>query len=192
MEDLKITIANNLTYLRKKHNFTQLELAEKINYSDNAISRWERGEVTPGIEILQLIAKFYSISVNDLLDENLPSKKDKGDNSQKITRTLTTIFSLSVLWSLLIVIYIYLQMFNSTEYWMLFVYGVPLTFAIIFYFNRRWGNRLTAMIMSSLFTWTMLVSVYLQFLDYNLWLIFFLGIPSQSGIVTFYFLKPKI
>lgn len=191
MENLKTVIANNLIYLRKKNNLTQIELAEKINYSDNAISRWERGDVTPGIEILQIIAKFYDISINELLDSDLPTKKEKIDNSQRITRTFTIIFSLSIIWSLLIVLYIYLQMFNDTNYWMLFVYGVPISFATVYYFNRRWGNRISMMIMASLFTWSVLASVYLHFLQYNLWLVFLLGIPSQSGIITFYFLRPK-
>ena len=43
MEDLKVIFAQNLIALRKQMKLTQIELAEKINYSDKAVSKWERG-----------------------------------------------------------------------------------------------------------------------------------------------------
>ena len=49
MNDIKHVIAKNLITLRKKNGLTQNELAQKLNYSDNAISRWEHAEVTPSI-----------------------------------------------------------------------------------------------------------------------------------------------
>ena len=55
MKEIKDIISNNLISLRKKHNLTQNELAEKLAYSDNMVSRWERGEITPSIETLQKI-----------------------------------------------------------------------------------------------------------------------------------------
>ena len=43
MNDLKLIVAKNITELRKQHGMTQLQLAEKLNYSDKAVSKWERG-----------------------------------------------------------------------------------------------------------------------------------------------------
>ncbi len=43
MEDLKITVAKNIADLRKAANMTQLDLASRLNYSDKAVSKWERG-----------------------------------------------------------------------------------------------------------------------------------------------------
>ena len=43
MDALKVIIAANITQLRKENNLTQAELAEKLNYSDKAVSKWERG-----------------------------------------------------------------------------------------------------------------------------------------------------
>ena len=56
MEELRTVIANNLMNLRKASKLTQLELAEKLNYSDKAISKWERGESLPDLMLLKQIA----------------------------------------------------------------------------------------------------------------------------------------
>ena len=75
MEDIKETISENLVKLRKEHKLTQLELAEKLNYSDKAISRWENGEVIPDIETLMNICEVYNISLNDIVSKHENTKK---------------------------------------------------------------------------------------------------------------------
>ena len=51
-DELKKNFSNNLIRLRKTNNLTQLALAEKLNYSDKAISKWEVGSVIPDIPSL--------------------------------------------------------------------------------------------------------------------------------------------
>ena len=51
-EQLKQTVANNIAQLRKSKGLTQLELAERLNYSDKAVSKWERGEGLPDVLVL--------------------------------------------------------------------------------------------------------------------------------------------
>ncbi|MEI3434697.1 MAG: helix-turn-helix transcriptional regulator [Clostridia bacterium] len=59
MNDLKRIIANNITNLRKSKNLTQLEFAKELNYSDKAISKWERAESIPDVVVLKQIADFF-------------------------------------------------------------------------------------------------------------------------------------
>ena len=66
-EELKKNFSNNLIKLRKTNNLTQLALAEKLNYSDKAISKWEVGSVIPDVETMTQIADFFGITVNDLI-----------------------------------------------------------------------------------------------------------------------------
>lgn len=81
MENLETTnqrIAKNLIYYRKAANLTQAELAQKINYSDKSVSKWESGNGVPDIYILLKLADLYGITVNDLVCEKssvLPLKK---------------------------------------------------------------------------------------------------------------------
>ena len=60
-EQIKENIAKNLIKYRKAHNLTQIQLAEKLNYSDKSISKWERQESIPDLVILSNIAKLYGI-----------------------------------------------------------------------------------------------------------------------------------
>ena len=61
MEDLKVIFAQNLIALRKQMKLTQIELAEKINYSDKAVSKWERGESIPDVSVLMVIANLFNV-----------------------------------------------------------------------------------------------------------------------------------
>ena len=69
MPDLKFVIGKNIAELRKSHGMTQLELAEKLNYSDKAISKWERGEVTTDILVLKEVADIFGVSIDYFLED---------------------------------------------------------------------------------------------------------------------------
>ena len=64
MEELNIknNLSQNLIFLRKNEKLTQGEFAEKINYSDKTVSKWENGDAIPDVETLYLIAKVYDVT----------------------------------------------------------------------------------------------------------------------------------
>ena len=66
-ESLKSVIAANIADLRKKQGMTQQDLAERLNYTDKAISKWERGESLPDVLILKQIADMFGVTVDYLL-----------------------------------------------------------------------------------------------------------------------------
>ena len=59
--DIKENLANNIASHRKALKLTQAELAQKLNYSDKAVSKWERGEAVPDLVVLKQIADFFGI-----------------------------------------------------------------------------------------------------------------------------------
>lgn len=69
---MNIEIANKLFEQRKKNNFSQEELAEKIGVSRQAVSKWERAEASPDTDNLILLANLYGISIDDLLATSEP------------------------------------------------------------------------------------------------------------------------
>ena len=71
-EQLKSNIAKNITELRKASELTQAQLAEKLNYSDKSVSKWERGDGVPDVVVLQKIADLFGVTLNDLVSENKP------------------------------------------------------------------------------------------------------------------------
>ena len=56
-----------ITELRKEKNLTQKDLANELNVSDKAISRWETGKGFPDVESLQSLSKFFAVTINELL-----------------------------------------------------------------------------------------------------------------------------
>ncbi len=53
--------------LRTEKGLSQDELAQKVFVTRQAVSRWENGETTPGVETLKLLSKFFDVSINTLL-----------------------------------------------------------------------------------------------------------------------------
>ena len=52
---------------RKEMNLTQKELAERINVTDKAISKWERGQGCPDVSLLEVLSKELNVSILELL-----------------------------------------------------------------------------------------------------------------------------
>ena len=64
-----MSLATKLVTLRKEKGLTQMELAERLNVSRQAISRWEVGAAVPSIDNLKVLANLYGIPIGYLLDE---------------------------------------------------------------------------------------------------------------------------
>lgn len=71
MFDMK-QIGKKITELRKAHNMTQMELADKLDISFQAVSNWERGNTMPDISKLPELAEIFQISVDELLSGKSP------------------------------------------------------------------------------------------------------------------------
>lgn len=74
---MNINISGNLKELRKNKNNTQEDLAEFLTVSITAVSKWERGECYPDIELLPKISSYYDISIDDLLGVGEIKKQER-------------------------------------------------------------------------------------------------------------------
>ncbi len=192
MKDIKEIIANNLVSLRKKSGLTQNELAQKLNYSDNAVSRWERGELAPSIEVLQNISEVYNVEIVTLLKENAAEVANKDDKRQTINKLATMLLFVSIIWCVVAVAFIYGNKVFHKNLWTLFCWAVPVSCLALLGFNENWGKYVYKFVILSAFIWTTLACIYLQFLKFNLWLVFIVGIPAQIALVIWAFIKPKV
>lgn len=193
MNELKNIIAGNLIHLRKEKKLTQAELAQKLNYSDKAVSKWERGESIPDIETLKTIADMFGVTVDYLLTANAQEEIEnfKQKNENKPNQLIITLLAVCLVWLAATIVYVYSQINNGYNFWTIFVWAVPLSSLLLSIFNKMWGRRLYNVYIDSVFVWTLLASIYLQFLNLNLWLIFFIGIPLQILIILWANMKPK-
>lgn len=78
-------IGNFLAELRKRKNLTQDEPGEQIGVTNKTVSRWENGNYLPPVEILQMLSKFYEVSINELLSgERLNAEHYKANAEEYI------------------------------------------------------------------------------------------------------------
>ena len=184
MSDLKKIIANNISELRRAFPLTQAELAEKLNYSDKAVSKWERGESMPDIEVLKQIADLFGVSVDYLLSET--HDKSEPDIPRLMRRNRLIIAGLSCMLVLLVATVIVAALMIATEttrYWLAYVYAVPVCAVVLIVFNSVWGKRALNFFLISVLVWGLLAEIYPGIGDYDKWPIFLIGIPAQVIIV---------
>ncbi|MDE7161269.1 MAG: helix-turn-helix domain-containing protein, partial [Anaeroplasmataceae bacterium] len=130
MMEIKQIIGQNLAQLRKKKNYTQAELGEILKYSDKAISKWEKGESLPGIDVLYTLCNQYGVTLDYLTHEGTWKekknylKKDTG----KINKIIITLLSISLVWFLIIIAYVYPYVMIGINLWILFIWGFPASF----------------------------------------------------------------
>ena len=184
MENLNLIIAKNLSDLRKKNKLTQLEVAEKLNYSDKAVSKWEKGESLPGVEVLYKLSKLYGVSLDFIVGEETV----KTATAPKARRKYNIITLLSVLavWLLATVIYIFCEIFAEIKPWLAFCWAVPASFVVTLVFDVIWHRKKLFFLIVSLLMWSLLLCFCLQFLNYNIWIILGIGVPLQAGALLWW------
>ncbi len=197
-EKLRKTIANNLLRYRKQAGITQMELADKLMYSDKNVSRWERGDAIPEVTTLKRLADLYGVTVNDFLHEE-EIKKPKEENKDKKNKLLTgrqlmiTLLSVSLVWLVAIIFFFIAQNFipeSFFEAWKCFVIAIPVSYIVILVFTSLWCTNLLNGIVVSFLIWTCALAIYMCVPLPQIWLIFMVAIPLQVlDILWFLFRK---
>jgi transcriptional regulator with XRE-family HTH domain len=192
MKDVKPIIAENLTALRKSKGLTQAELAERLDYSDKAISRWEHGDTLPDMNVLTELCDYYGVTLDYLVHKgDEQTKKQFKASGDLFNRIAVCALAVSIVWLLATIVYVYSNTINSANYWQVFIWAMPVSCAAVVRTGRSWLPKLASVITLSLLIWTFLTSVYLQFLllNYNIWLLFIIGVPAELIIILWYSIK---
>ncbi len=195
--DIKENLAKNLMLYRKANNLTQLDLAQKLNYSDKAVSKWERGESVPDLYILKKIADFYGVTIDMLISEPTKEVLPK-NNSRKIKRTAILLCSTGLVWLVAVLCFAMINLIfpSITHTWLSFFYAIPITFILLLVFTAVWKKPWLNTLSISLLIWSILLAVFITLLcvlptpPKTLWMIFLIGIPLQA-LTLFYFMYRK-
>jgi transcriptional regulator with XRE-family HTH domain len=196
MADLKPIIAKNISRLRTSRGMTQIELAEKLNYSDKAISKWERGESVPDIAVLKDIADMFDVSLDYLVNDNEQEKTTPticNESIRKYNRGFIAGMSVLLVWLIATLIFVTLEISvaNIKGHWMTFVFAMPVSFIVWLVFNSLWFNRKHNFLIVSLLMWSVLAILFMTLSIPNSWLICVLGVPGQIIIVLWSRIKGK-
>ena len=202
-EKLKAQIGTNIAAYRKRAGLTQVGLAEKLNYSDKAVSKWERGESVPDVLTLALLAEQFDITVNDLLlDFNeLPGNPGKLEKAmtqvsekalkRKADKNIILALSSTLGWFVALLAFVLLSSFDFLEPYsrLLFFYAVPANAIVLLSLRSAWRDFRWNKALISLIVWGSIVSIHvtiLAFLHYNFWKVYLLGIPGQIAIFLWF------
>ena len=195
--DLRNNFSQNLILHRKALNLTQAELAEKINYSDKAVSKWERGEGLPDLEVAKTLADLFGTSVDALIGEPKKEKPRLNYNLPK-KRVILCMCCAVLVWLVAIFTYSFIGVIFPTllhKAWLAIIYAISITFIVLLVLTCVWGKNLFNAIFSSLLSWTTILAVYLSLINFlknparTLWMIFLIGIPLQVLIILWFSYK---
>ena len=196
-KSLEQIIADNLVYYRKASGLTQLEVAEKFNYSDKSISKWERAEGMPDILVFKALADFYDIRVDDFFKE----EKAKIKMTRKSKRWFIFGLSETLVWLVFGVFFTVFSIFLSGVFawWLLFVYAAAASAILAVVWAGIYHKRLYQLIATSCIVWFTIASVYLTALmvtlpnpNQNIWLLFLIGVPLEILAILWYFLRKNL
>ena len=200
-EQVKARIGSNIAFYRKQAGLTQAQLAERLNYSDKAVSKWERGESVPDVVTLVQLAEQFGVTVNDLLvdpnalpenpgtiekaivhvsEKALKRKADKGI----ILRLCTTL-----VWFVALFIFVVVSSIGIPNSWVAFIYAIPANAIVLLSLRSAWHDFRWNRALISIIVWGSLLSIYMSlllFFRWNVWKIFLLGIPGQIAIFLWF------
>lgn len=195
--DIKNNLAQNLVILRKQFNMTQAEFAQKLNYSDKAVSKWERGEAIPDLIVVKQIADIYGVTVDYLISEP-KIKKPKTILNLNLKRGLIMCASAGLTWLVAVLCFTFIKLIApsiANDVWLCFIIAIPVTFIVILVLSAVWKNYITLFISISLLVWTTLLAIYICLITllvnphYTLWMLFLIGVPLQALEILFFWYK---
>ena len=187
LESLKQTIAKNLISFRTSRGLTQSELAQKINYTDKSVSKWERGLGVPDVLVLKELADLYGIKVDDFLTENEnTSKIVLADKDKRGSRLLITLLSAGLVWLIATLVFVVLLWLKIERAWLSFIVAIPVCFIVLIVFSSLWGKIWQRAICVSVLVWTIALAGFLIFYWTDSELLFLLCIPVQVLVIMWY------
>ena len=202
-EKLKYQIGANIAAYRKRAGLTQAGLAEKLNYSDKAVSKWERGESVPDVLTLMQLAAQFEITVNDLLvdPEALPGNPGTLEKAmtqvsekalkRKANKNVILALSSTLVWFVALFAFVVLSSFDFLEKYscLLFFDAIPANAIVLLSLRSAWHDFRWNKALISAIVWGSLLSIYVTLnavMGIYFWKIFLLGIPGQIAIFLWF------
>lgn len=180
METRKIHFMDNLTRLRKQHGYTQQALADKLNYSDKAVSKWERGEALPDVQTIGEIASLFHLSIDELVynePENIEKiSKQREQNPYLIKLSFLIVSSV---WMLAIFVFVILTLLLSDrgQLWLTFISAIPASMIVYLVFAVISKRKLLILFFTGCLTLSISLLSFLIIIHPYDWLLFLLPVP---------------
>ncbi len=202
-EKLKLQLGANIAAYRKNAGWTQAGLGEKLNYSDKAVSKWERGESIPDVITLLQLSELFGISINELLaDPNAlpgnPGTLEKAMTQvsekalkRKANKNVILALSSTLVWFVALLAFVILSSVDFLDKYscLLFFVAIPANAIVLLSLRSAWHDFRWNKALISIIVWGSLLSIYvicLVVFSFNFWKIFLLGIPGQIAVFLWF------
>ncbi len=195
MDEQKLAsiIGTNIMRLRKTTNMTQLELADRIGYSDKSVSKWEQGNGIPDVRTLVQLSECFNVSVDDLIREHSDEAPIMPKKTRHLRRLIIILLSTGLCWLAAVVAFVLggIILPGLKFLWLAFLYAVPASAIVVLVFSCIWHYRIARILSMSVLIWTALGCIYLTVFAIighhpTLWLIFLIGVPLQLLALFFF------
>lgn len=175
-EQLKKYFSNNLCHYRKALGLTQIDLAEKLNYSDKSVSKWERGDGLPDLVVTKQIADIFGLTVNDLIAE-----KPKRRLMTTRNKTVITLLSIGLVWLAATVVFFLCKIISpATDFWwMTYIYAIPVSAIVGVVFSNIWWKKPHLFASITVLIWSCALCIMLTVNVSNIYLIFIVAAVLQ-------------
>jgi transcriptional regulator with XRE-family HTH domain len=180
METKKIQFMDNLIRLRKQHGFTQQALADKLNYSDKAVSKWERGEALPDVQTIGEIAQLFHLTIDELIYHEPESiEKISKQREQKPYLLKLSFLMVSTVWliALLLFVILNLTLAYKDDLWLTFIASIPASMIVFLVFAVITKRKLLILFFVGCLTLSFSLLAFLIINHPNDWLLFLLPVP---------------
>ena len=157
---IRLILANKMAAYRKRAGMTQAELADKLNYSDKSVSKWERGDGMPDLLVLCRLADLYGVPLDAFLREG---PLVRSAQEQKSRRIIITLLSLALVIFVSAIAFFVCYLAKVKVGWLAFVYAVPVCMILLVVFSHIWSKTLWQAIAVSLLDWSLCGAVYVSF-----------------------------
>ena len=201
-EELKSRVGANIARLRRERGLTQAELAERINYSDKAVSKWERAESLPDVLTLISLSEQLGTDLNTLTglhavpaDDPIPQPETPAEpektakKHRSADKTVIQKLSSILVWVVALFLYMVLDAFGVKNLWILFVIAVPANAIVLLSLRSAWKIFGLNRVLISVIMWGFLLVLYLLLLviaKVNVWRILPMGLLGQAAIFLWF------
>ena len=158
IQEFRNIVAQNIYYLRTVNHMTQYELGEKLNYSDKAISKWERGDGLPDAYIIHKMSEIFGVTVDYILSEHSDQdKKVDAKPIKKAKRMIANIVFFGII-TVALLIFVVLALTIKQYLWQLFVFACPICAIVGIVFSCLWEQGRGVFLMASGLVWSVLAT----------------------------------
>ena len=187
---LKEIIAKNITACRKAKGYTQLDVAEKLNYTDKAVSKWERAESIPDVTTLYQLAELYGVTLNDLCSDSKGGRMSRIGKVLKSHRLIIPLLSAGLVWLVATIVFVFLLMFNAvSKPWLAYIYAIPVSAIVFLVFSSIWGNKIISSLIVSIIVWTVPLGLVLSIPLAKIYYLFIIAAPLQVLVILWYLMR---